>query len=857
MRRGVLRFIFIVGSVVLIIYLLSVLFSPSGNNEISYSEFQNQIKSGSVKRVNVAAERTTIVFLDSNRDNAVVIVNRIIIRDRLDWFASEYDWYGDTYNVAETNFANLEIYFIDPTQNSWFWNIFPLLLAVLFFIIIFVIIRNMHAGGGRAMSFGRTKARQVDTTKVRFTDVAGADEEKEELKEIVDFLKVPQRFLNVGARIPKGVLLVGPPGTGKTLLAKAVAGEASVPFFTISGSDFVEMFVGVGASRVRDLFEQAKKNVPCIIFIDEIDAVGRQRGTGMGGGHDEREQTLNQLLVQMDGFETNEGIIVLAATNRSDVLDPALLRPGRFDRQVYVHKPDVKGREAIIKVHARNKPLDPTVDFRQLARLTAGFAGADIENLLNEAAIFAARSERATITMEDITDAVGKVLMGPKKKSRVITEQDKRVTAFHEAGHAIVGMSVEYGDPVHEISIIPRGMAAGYAMFRPEGDDMHMSKNKLNDMLAMTLGGRVAEEIVIKDVTTGAVSDIQRATQIAKSMVTEWGMSDIIGPMSLNSGQEVFLGRDFVSGNGMSEHLSGIVDKEVKAILLAAHKRATEILTKKRKIMDNMARVLVEKETIFQEEIQLLMDGKTHTEVIEFIEQREREYRIRDEERRREDEHRRMLEQQRLQQMGGQMPWEFGGGQGGGFPPPPNNNINNSGNNHQGQFPPYNNTNQGQFPPYNNNQGNQNYGNQPHNNQYPPHFNPNAQNWFNEQQQNNNFGQQQADQQSQQVGQQNNVGEQAQHQVQQQPDQSVQQVDQQVQQTDQNASQQADHQSVNQNTEQESQPKQKKKTTTKKDGSATKGAKDATNKTKVTVKIKKSDEKKSDKNEDDKGETNQ
>jgi len=472
------------------------------------------------------------------------------------------------------------------------------------------------------MNFGKTKARVTKEVKVRFADVAGAEEEKEELREVVDFLKFPKKYVELGARIPKGILLVGLPGTGKTLFAKAVAGEAKVPFFNISGSDFVEMFVGVGASRVRDLFEQAKANKPCIVFIDEIDAVGRQRGAGLGGGHDEREQTLNQLLVQMDGFETNEGVIVIAATNRADILDNALLRPGRFDRQIYINVPDVRGREAILKVHARNKKLSPEINFKQLARLTSGFTGADLENLLNEAAILTARDNRKVTTMNDMNEGFNKVIAGPQKKSRLITETDKRITAFHEAGHAIAAKLLPNCDEVHEVSIIPRGAAAGYTLTRPDNDNNHVSKSKILDEIAMGLGGRAAEALVIKEISTGASHDIKVATARAKQMVTEYGMSDLLGNMYLGTDSEVFLGRDFQSHKGYSEEVGAIVDKEVKRIIDTAYQRAYNILEKNRKIMDNMVRLLYARETIFSDEIEMLFEGKSAEEISEIIDKK-------------------------------------------------------------------------------------------------------------------------------------------------------------------------------------------------------------------------------------------
>ncbi len=493
--------------------------------------------------------------------------------------------------------------------------IIPALGLILLVVLMVFMFRAMSNSNKQTMDFGKSKTNMQNQTKVKFTDVAGAEEEKEELKEIVEFLKNPQKFTSVGARVPHGVLLVGPPGTGKTLFAKAVAGEANVPFFSKSGSDFVEMFVGVGASRVRDLFDQAKKNSPCIVFIDEIDAVGRQRGAGLGGGNDEREQTLNQLLVAMDGFESDEHIIVMAATNRSDILDPALMRPGRFDRQIYVNLPDVRGREAIFKVHARNKPLASDVDFQTLARITSGFSGADIENLLNEAAILTARDNRTRITMEDLFEGIDKVVMGPQKKSRLVTPVDQRITAYHESGHAIVARCIKACDPVQEVSIIPRGQAAGYTMYRPDNDNNHISRSKVLGMLAQAMGGRSAEELVIEDYTAGAVGDLQQATNIARKMVTEWGMSGKIGPVYYGGSQEVFLGRDYQTQHSYSEAVAAQIDNEVKRLLDEAHEMAVKILTENRKIMENMARVLLECETIYSEEVDMLMNGASPEEV--------------------------------------------------------------------------------------------------------------------------------------------------------------------------------------------------------------------------------------------------
>ena len=523
--------------------------------------------------------------------------------------------------------AGVDYSYTDPNAGSIWSSLLPLGGCVLIAIVFFIIMMQTQGGTKSAMNFAKTNARLNQNLKVRFTDVAGAEEEKEELAEVVDFLKNPKKFSDLGARIPKGVLLVGPPGTGKTLFAKAVAGEAGVPFFSISGSDFVEMFVGVGASRVRDLFDVAKKSMPCIVFIDEIDAVGRQRGTGMGGGHDEREQTLNQLLVQMDGFETNDGIIVMAATNRADILDPALLRPGRFDRQIYVNVPDVRGREAILKVHARNKPLAKDVNFKTVARMTSGFSGADLENLLNEAAILAARANRKFINNKDLYEGINKVIMGPQKKSRLVTETDKRITAYHESGHAVLARLLPHCDPVHEVSIIPRGQAAGYTMTRPDTDDNHLTKAKLLDDIVMTLGGRVAEELIIQDISAGASGDIQAVTKRARLMVTEWGMSEKVGPISYGSDKEVFIGRDMASHVSYSEETAAIIDEEIRSIIDGGLQKARELLSKNKKLLDNMARLLVERETIFTEEVDMLMEGKSVEEIMAFMDENERSLR--------------------------------------------------------------------------------------------------------------------------------------------------------------------------------------------------------------------------------------
>ena len=526
------------------------------------------------------------------------------------------DWV-ENYGLEDYDLEN-------PNAGSNWSTIIYLAVLIVGVVAIFFVMRSTMGGGTKAMSFGKTKAKVSTNIKVRFSDVAGAEEEKEELAEVVEFLKSPKKFSDLGAKIPKGVLLVGPPGTGKTLFAKAVAGEAGVPFFSVSGSDFVEMYVGVGASRVRDLFDLAKRNQPCIIFIDEIDAVGRQRGAGLGGGHDEREQTLNQILVQMDGFDSNEGVIVMAATNRADILDNALLRPGRFDRQIYVNLPDVKGREQILKVHARNKPLAPDVNFRTIARMTSGFSGADLANLLNEAAILAARAGKKLIGNLELYEGINKVIMGPQKKSRVVTEADKKSTAYHESGHAILSKLCEQNDNVQEVSIIPRGMAAGYTLTRPETDDNSYTVKKLNDFICMALGGRVAEEIVIQDVSAGASNDIQKVTQMARKMVTEWGMSDKLGPIAYSSDNPVFLGRDFEQHNVYSEETANIIDEEIKRIVTSAYERAKKLLLEHRSVLDNMARVLVERETIYTPEVDMLMKGASWEEVLAYMEEHDK-----------------------------------------------------------------------------------------------------------------------------------------------------------------------------------------------------------------------------------------
>ena len=611
MKASTRRTIFIIAAIALVILAIVLAYTLTAPKELGYSgivegsnTLESLIKEGKVSALRVDGSYSVDILLEGEgrvRYYANIPARSVLAEDVKAW-ADEVE-----NPEIKSKITSMPIEYNDPSRGSMLSSLLvPIILYAILFFVFMVILRKSAGVNNQALNFGKTTANQVRDIKVRFSDVAGADEEKQELQEIVDFLKYPKKYMDIGARIPHGVLLVGPPGTGKTLFAKAVAGEANVPFFSISGSDFVEMFVGVGASRVRDLFDQAKKNMPCIIFIDEIDAVGRQRGAGLGGGNDEREQTLNQLLVQMDGFESSSSIIVMAATNRSDILDPALMRPGRFDRQIYVNIPDVKGREAIFKVHARNKPLASDVNFKSLARLTSGFTGADIENILNEAAILAARENRKLISMKDISEAINKVMAGPAKKSRLVTESDKRITAYHESGHAIIAKKMKHCDSVHEVSIIPRGMAAGYTITLPETDDNHMTKGKLLDNIAMLLGGRAAEELVIKDISTGASNDIQRASKLARKMVTEWGMSDEIGNMYLGASEEVFLGRDYQTQLNYSDDVAAKIDVEVKKILDEQYQIALNILRENRSIMDAMVKLLYEKETIYEDEIDAL-----------------------------------------------------------------------------------------------------------------------------------------------------------------------------------------------------------------------------------------------------------
>lgn len=598
----------------LLYVLLSDIFG--GAKEVTFTELMTIIETGNYKGNKI---EITKIYLDAYEWTAVA-------DSGLSFTAIGPGMYDSAAIEWIEHFADngILVKYKDPNAGSIWSSLLPILGMLLIGLLFFFMLRGA-ASGGPNMNMNKSKTQVQSNLKVRFTDVAGAEEEKEELQEVVEFLRSPKKFSNLGARIPSGVLLVGPPGTGKTLFAKAVAGEAGVPFFSVSGSDFVEMYVGVGAKRVRDLFDMAKKNQPCIIFIDEIDAVGRRRGAGLGGGHDEREQTLNQILVQMDGFESNEGVIVMAATNRADILDPALLRPGRFDRQINVNLPDVKGREQILKVHARNKPMEADVNFKTVARITAGFSGAELANLLNEAAILAARKGKKMIGNLELYDGINKVLMGPQKKSRVVTESDKRCTAYHESGHAILACLCKHCDPVHEVSIIPRGRAAGYTMTRPETDDNDVSYNKLIDNICMSLGGRVAEELVIKDITTGASADLQHVSDLARRMVTQWGMSERLGLVAYDSDQPVFMGMEYgnQSRGGYSQETAAAIDEEIRRLISEAHARATKLLTENRSIMDNMSRVLVEKETIYTEEVRMLMNGASYKEVIEEMDKRE------------------------------------------------------------------------------------------------------------------------------------------------------------------------------------------------------------------------------------------
>ena len=567
--------------------------APMEREEISYTVFLQKVENKEIKSVIIDQDQLRGKYVN---DKEFKTVSPPI----------------DASLIPDLRASGIEITAESAERSSWWGTLLSSILPILLILgVWFFIMQQSQGGGNRVMNFGKSRAKMQgdDKTKVTFADVAGADEAKQELEEVVDFLKSPKKYSELGAKIPKGILLVGPPGTGKTLLARAVAGEARVPFFTISGSDFVEMFVGVGASRVRDLFEQAKKNAPCIVFIDEIDAVGRHRGAGHGGGHDEREQTLNQLLVEMDGFGANEGIIILAATNRPDILDPALLRPGRFDRHVTVDRPDVKGREEILKVHIKGKPISPIIDLKVLAKQTPGFTGADLSNLVNEAALLSARNNKKIIDMIEMQEAIERVIAGPERKSKVVSEKGRRLTAFHEAGHAIVAHYSSHAKPVHKITIIPRGRAGGYTLTLPKEDSDYMTKNEFLDEIKVFMGGRVAEALVLKDVSTGAGNDLERATEMARQMICDYGMSDVLGPVSLGGRQEqVFLGKGFGRDRNYSEEVAGIIDKEVKKILEAAYDESKEILSSHMNKLELVAQQLLEIETIDAADFNYLMD---------------------------------------------------------------------------------------------------------------------------------------------------------------------------------------------------------------------------------------------------------
>ncbi|MBZ5668120.1 MAG: ATP-dependent zinc metalloprotease FtsH [Acidobacteriia bacterium] len=602
MNSAVKNIIFWIVMAVTALLIWAVVKSSTGERvrDLTLTEFTTEVNKDNIRDVTIVGTDVTGTFKkDSSHFKTTIPAN-----------------YPDIYKTLQDK--NVNVIIKDNSGSSWMtWlaNGLPMILILGLWIFM---MRQMQSGGNKALSFGKSRARLLSSQqkKVTFNDVAGVDEAKEELQEIIEFLREPQKFQKLGGRIPKGVLLVGPPGTGKTLLARAIAGQANVPFFSISGSDFVEMFVGVGASRVRDLFEQGKKNAPCIIFIDEIDAVGRHRGAGLGGGHDEREQTLNQLLVEMDGFESNEGVILIAATNRPDVLDPALLRPGRFDRRVVVPRPDVGGREAILKVHTKKIPLAEDVEISVLARGTPGFSGADLANLVNEGALLAARQNRKTVMMADFETSKDKVLMGAERKSMILSEEEKRNTAYHEAGHALVASMVPYADPLHKVTIIPRGMALGVTMQLPIDDKHTYTRNYLESQLAIMMGGRAAEELFLHHVTTGAGNDIEQATEVARRMVCEWGMSDL-GPLAFGKNQqEIFLGRDLTTSRDFSEDTAIKIDQEVKKFITAAYQRAEHVLTTNREILTRIAEALLVREVLDVNEVNLLIEGKPLPEFV-------------------------------------------------------------------------------------------------------------------------------------------------------------------------------------------------------------------------------------------------
>lgn len=602
MFRGASFYIIIF--IVLLILVQQFVQPPQQTIEIPFSEFYAELQGGTIKSI-------------TNIDRAVegtMVKNgeEVPFESFVPVVFSEEELTAILMPLMEEQ--QLQVKGAPPPTTPWFIQLLPSVFMILIFVVLwFVFMQQSQGGGNRVMSFGKSKAKlhkDDEKSRITFNDVAGLDEEKEELQELVDFLKNPRKFIELGARIPKGILMVGPPGTGKTYLTKAVAGEAGVPFYSISGSDFVEMFVGVGASRVRDLFDQAKKTAPCIIFIDEIDAVGRRRGAGLGGGHDEREQTLNQLLVEMDGFGINEGVIVVAATNRADILDPALLRPGRFDRQVMVGLPDLRGREAIMKVHARGKPLADDVDLQVLARRTPGFSPADIENLMNEAALLTARKNQKKIAMDTIEEAITKVIAGMEKRSRVISEKERRITAFHEAGHALVASMLPNTDPVHQVSIIPRGRAGGFTMILPKEDKYYATKTEMQEHIVHLLGGRVAEKLVLSDISTGAQNDLQRVSAVARAMVTKYGMSEKLGPMTFGSDEdEVFLGRDFTSKRNYSENVATAIDDEIRRLVDEGYHQAEKLLTENMELLHSIANALLKLETLNADEYIRIFKG--------------------------------------------------------------------------------------------------------------------------------------------------------------------------------------------------------------------------------------------------------
>jgi len=640
------------GLVIILIIMLALSFNnTSDNKEITPTKFQTEVTAGTVKEVRSVGTVIYGIYTTSTFTQEQFEKN------------GKYDFYLEF--VVSTQFSyylhlctehDVVIYRTEPAAESFWSQMLPYLSLIFIVGSVILMLYMFNKMNGKNMDFGKNKARLENGQKVTFEDVAGCDEEKREMQEIVEFLKNPKKFTDLGARIPKGVLLVGPPGTGKTLLAKAIAGEAGVPFFSITGSDFVEMFVGVGAARVRDLFDTAKKNMPCLIFIDEIDAVGRHRGTGIGNTNDEREQTLNQLLVQMDGFESNDGVVVIAATNRPDVLDPALLRAGRFDRQIVVNAPDVRGREKILKLYAKGKPFSDKINFASVSRILAGATGADIENILNEAAILAARDNRALITQSDIMEGISKVTMGPQKRSSIVSDDDKKNTSYHESGHTIVAKSCEnIKDEVQEVSIIQRGRAAGYTAHNPMEESTQYTREQMLDHIRIAMGGRAAEIIKFGKIGTGASNDLKRATELARRMVTEFGMSDKLGPVYYAGENEMFLGRDMQSRNNISEHTAEIVDGEIKSILENALDEAITVLRSKIKILDNMSEVLLQKETIYSQDVDELMQGKSVKVVIKNIEERDKEHEAEDKAAReakiKKDEEKEKLEKEQMEML--------------------------------------------------------------------------------------------------------------------------------------------------------------------------------------------------------------